>query len=159
MQKSESIYSETEKLCRLLKKTTFILSPLAVLYLIRCNFTKGVRKSIKEDAHGICSECGTYVGVSNLIAAHTFHFHDRQDIPAYNTPSNGRALCLKCETEFHIQHIPNPTRIGMKDEETNADAVWSNYFSLPRHEQLKLKRKYYHLLITITRFLHNETVW
>ncbi len=150
--------SETRQHNRFIE-TLLVLSPFALAVFVRFGFSLDVKRLIKEAAHGKCKECGKYVGYKNLVAAHHYHYYAGQDTLLYDKPGNGRALCRRCETIFHIKHIDNPEKIGMENAKENAEAVWGNYFRLPRPVQLRLKREYFHQLNSITQYLHNGRSW
>lgn len=77
------------------------LIPIAVLsatyYIATAAFTKPSRRQIiKRD--GGCVARGEHLGA--LEAAHIDHSRDN---PAYDDPSNGRALCTQHHLEDHIR--------------------------------------------------------
>ncbi len=107
----------------------YVLIATALLYVSSRAFPKEIRNKIKKESEGVCSQCSKEVGVQNLIASHYIH--------GKNSRSNGRALCKKCETEYHLSHADSPQIIGLNKKQ-NDPVVYGHVLQLPPSDQVEL---------------------
>ncbi len=102
---------------------------LAISLVSLSAFSRDISRKIKKESNGVCANCEANVGTQNLIAAHYIH--------GENTKSNGRALCKKCETEYHLANADNPYAIGLNREE-NDSVIYGHVLQLSLADQREI---------------------
>lgn len=116
----DSYFFNCTELCK------YISFLLVINVITIFSFSRDISKKIKKESHGICAECQENIGEKDLIASHIVH--------GINNIKNGRALCKKCETRYHLSHADEPNKIGLS-KKNNDPVVYGHVLNLPQEQR------------------------
>lgn len=116
----------------------YLLYSYLIFAISSCAARSRVRHKVRERAGSTCENCNQPFGENEPIVAHMDHSKNGGH---YHNPANLKAYCHFCETEYHIQHVGNPTQIGMT-RKNNDSVSWGHFLDLTPGQQEIIESRY-----------------